>query len=474
LLCAVLALLSAQGSLLGAEELVAAAKAQMAKYAGQMEDLARWCDQQGLAEQAQKTRAWLAPRDPGKLYVVILPETIGRPKLPPDASKDVAQWDARFAQLQRDQAGALFGLAQRAMRAGRSSLAFDLLMAAVRENPDHEVIRQKLGYQKFRGSWRTQFEVANLRADRVWHDKFGWLPKSFVRRYEQGQRFLNGRWVGADDEARQRREIDSGWEVETEHYVIRTNHSLEAGVALGRNLEKLYRVWKQLFFRYYTPDDQAGALFEGGGRLARHHVVYFRDKDDYVRALRSGFPNIEMSIGIYADGLRRACFFAGDEYSDRTLFHEATHQLFHESRPVAADVAHRANAWIVEGIAMYMETLRDEDGFHVLGGFDDVRMRGAQYRLLKEDFYVPLADLVAYGFPKLQADKRIVALYGQAAGLTSFLIHYEGGRYRDALVAYLKAVYSGRDDSGTLSQLAGVGYAELDRQYRKFMESGGR
>jgi hypothetical protein len=170
--------------------------------------------------------------------------------------------------------------------------------------------------------------------------------------------------------------------------------------------------------------------------------------------------------------MHRAYFLAGKDYDERTLYHEATHQLFHESRPVAAQVAQKANAWIVEGIAMYMESLHDEDGFHVLGGFDDLRMKAARYRLLNDKFYVPLDEFTGYGFPKLQGDARMATLYSQAAGLTHFLIHYDNGRYRDALVAYLEAIYNGRDDARTLSQRTGTGYAELDRQYRQFMERG--
>ena len=48
----------------------------------------------------------------------------------------------------------------------------------------------------------------------------------------------------------------------------------------------------------------------------------------------------------------------------------------------------------------------------------------------------------------------------------------DGGRYRDALVAYLVAVYTGRDGPDTLAKLTGVDYSTLDKQYRAFMEAG--
>ena len=122
---------------------------------------------------------------------------------------------------------------------------------------------------------------------------------------------------------------------------------------------------------------------------------------------------------------------------------------------------------------MYMESLRQEDGYHVLGGFDDVRIHAARYRLLHDHFYVPLAEFCYLRHASRSSTTRASrTLYSQAAGLTHFLIHYDGGRYRDSLVAYLVAVYTGRATLNTLSQLTGTSYAELDHQYREFMESG--
>ncbi len=73
-------------------------------------------------------------------------------------------------------------------------------------------------------------------------------------------------------------------------------------------------------------------------------------------------------------------------------------------------------------------------------------MHAARYRLLHDEFYVPLAEFTGYGMEQIQNDPRIATLYSQAAGLANFLVYYDGGRYRDALVAYLVAVYAGRDD----------------------------
>ncbi len=454
-------------------QVISEARRLRTDFAEEIEQLAVWCDQRGLAEQALRTRRLLPPSEPTKLYVTVMPQRVGREELADDAPPDVVEWDKQLARITSTHANALFALSRRAVRNGRASWAFDLVMAAVHANPDHEAIRRLLGFQKYRGQWRTRYEVRRLQSRQVWHDDFGWILKAHVPRYEQGERFCNGRWITAQQDAQLHQDIHHGWNVETEHYTIVTNHSLQAGVALGAELEQLYRVWKQLFIRFYATEAQVAGLFSGRAakiELPRHAVVYFADRQDYVNALRSAFPNIEMSLGVYVDSTHKAYFFAGSEHDRRTLLHEATHQLFHESRPAAADVGGKNNFWIIEGIAMYMESLHHENGYHVLGGLDDARAHAARYRLLNDDFYVPLAEFTSWDARTIQSDPRIATLYSQAAGLTHFLIHYDHGRYRDALVAFLSAVYSGRANSETLARFTGVSYTELDRQYREFME----
>ena len=453
-----------------------AARDLRAKFTTDIEDLARWCESKGLAEEAKKTRRVLSPTEPNKLFVSILNNVVGPAKLPADASKEAVEWDQRLAKLRRDYASSLFDMARRSVRSRREGLAFELAIEAVHADPDYEPVRRLFGFQKFRDHWRTAYEVKKLRTGSVWNDKFGWLPKNYVRRYEDGQRLVDGRWIPAVEDAKRHQDIRNGWEVETEHYTIRTNHSIEAGVQLGLKLERLYRLWQQLFVRYFASEADVVGLFDGRARptpYRQHQIVYFRDRADYKRFMQDLMPNID-TIGLYRDRPPCAYFFAGDEADDRTLFHEATHQLFHESRPVAPSVGQNANFWIVEGIAMYMESLRREDGFYVLGGFEDARMHAARYRFLESKFYVPLKEFAGYGRERFQKDPRIATLYSQAAGLANFLVHYDGGRYRDALVAYLVMVYTGRDGPDTLTDLTGTDFSTLDKQYREFVTGPGQ
>ena len=266
------------------------AQSLQAKYADDLKQLAAWCEEKGLMAEARQTLAVLGPHDPMKFYLPILPDDVAPAKLPEGASKDAEEWNAKLGKLRREQSAALYDLAKRIVRTRHAGLAMDLVLDAIRANPDNESLRRMLGYQKFQNQWHTIYEVKKYHAGMVWNDKFGWLPKSHVRRYEDGQRFFEGKWISAAEDAQRHADINSGWVVETEHYSIRTNHSIEAAVGLGLKLEDLYHLWEQMFIRYFASDADILELFDGRAKIQhavpmQFKVVCFRDHNEYVNGL---------------------------------------------------------------------------------------------------------------------------------------------------------------------------------------------
>ena len=116
------------------------------------------------------------------------------------------------------------------------------------------------------------------------------------------------------------------------------------------------------------------------------------------------------------------------------------------------------NFWIIEAVACYMESLQIRNGYATLGGADEGRMPAARHRLLKDNFYCPLAELVALGKQDLQHHTDIARLYSESAGLATFLLSRHGA----ATVQYLESVYTGNADRDTLARLTGCSYSELD------------
>jgi len=354
----------------------------------------------------------------------------------------------------------LYELATRAAEAGQLSLAFQWATEAVRENPDHAEARRVLGYQRHGEEWLTPYAARMGDAGKRWHPQFGWIV--------------------AGDEASQRRPGRDGWQIRTDHFLVTSNHSLEAAADLAGRLERLHQVWRQLFAGFCFSERDVEQLFAGERQARSRHrpfrVFYHRDKDDYVAALRRRQPRIAETLGIYFDKEREAHFFAGEEANIGTLYHEAVHQLFQETQPTARNVGGQANFGIVEGVATYFETLTEHQDataglYYTIGEASRGRLPGARRRMLEGGYYVPLAELTPLGKDELQRYPELAKLYGQCTGLAAFLMDGREGRYREPLVRYLSAVYAGRDDASTLSTLTGRSDAELDAEYRAYLES---
>ena len=411
-----------------------------------------------------------------------LPNDVAR-DLPADLPPDQRQWQSQLRTLQRKHAQSLFVLSRRVLKAGYTSFAFDLIRETAITDPDSRTARKLLGFVRFGNRWVTPFASRQLRRRHVWHKTFGWLPATHVEKYESGQRYFKRRWVSVDREAELRRDFRNAWEVRTDHYLVRTNHSLEEGVVLAEHLETFYRFFHSSFAGFFKSPEQIQKLFEGTSRvtsgvpkLVRPHVVhYYRDREEYRRTLRQRIPQIDITNGLYMTDDRIAYFFHGQPadplFPRATLFHEATHQLLYESQSRQRPIAHDENFWIIEGFACYMESFLPSPGGYRIGDPKYVRFHWARHRLLSEKYYIPLRTFASMGMRSFQTDPNITRNYSQASGLTHFLLHYAEGRYRDALIQHLSQIYT-RDRRITipsLSKLTGVDTTELDRQYREYL-----
>jgi hypothetical protein len=370
-----------------------------------------------------------------------------------------------------------FEQARQAVADGRVSDAFRHACAAVALNADQADARRLLGYQRVGEHWAGGYAQGMLQEGNVWTPEFGWLRDDHVAKYELGLRPARGRWVTPEADARLHAKIERGWTVRTDHFLITTNIDRAAGVELATRLESLFQLWRQLFGDFAATPEELQARLDGketSGYLRKpFHVIYHRSREEYSDALRRKQPQIESTLGIYFDDQRQSHFFAGEDQDPGTIAHEAVHQFFYESAPKATrNLAVTANAWAVEGVACYFESLTPlGGGAFAIGGPDAGRLQAARHRRVVDNYYVPLAELCALGMTDLQERPDLPRLYSQSAGLASFFIDGEQGRRRDAFRKLLATIYAGRDEPGTLSDAAGVPYEQLDRAYLEFMQS---
>ncbi len=163
-------------------------------------------------------------------------------------------------------------------------------------------------------------------------------------------------------------------------------------------------------------------------------------------------------------------YFYNDEQGDfSTLYHEATHQLFSESGAAHPALGRGADAWIIEGVACFMESLTQRDGYQTVGGIDATRIQNARFHLLRSNFYVPLAELTGLSMRDLMRQPKVAEIYAQSSALATFLMTADGGAYRDDFVRCLRMIYDGDAKSDSIARLTGADLGELDRGYKAFM-----
>lgn len=451
------------------------------RYAADLAPIVADLRDSGSVDEAKRAIQLALPADQAQLSVRNLPHSVA-PPIPSDLPPDQQNALARFRTAREKHSIALHVLARQALNAGSIQYALDLVREAARQNPDNPIARRVLGFVRHQAEWISPFEATMRRADQVWHDEFGWLPASHVERYERGERFSAGRWMSAAQDAEIHRDFSNPWIIRTENYVVRTNHSLEQGVRVARQLETFHDYFVETFAPFFWDANDLQARFRGtasGRRPANpYQVHYFRLRDEYNQRLVQKIPKIAMTNGLYYTADKIAYFFHDQAAAaDDALFHEATHQLMYEALSYHRNVGGPAHFWVIEGIACYMESFRFENGQVSVGDPDHIRVAAARRRYLEMRDYLPLARLTVMGVQEFQnlPLQELQQNYSQAAGMSHFFMHANEGRYRSAFIEHLAQLYEvspqGRQRVQSLAELTGLSNTALDGLYGQYMES---
>ena len=426
----------------------AAARAKLDEaFAEKLASFAKKAEELGLKDQAAITRSWIIPRYGGRQYL-FLPEAKDL-LAPKTGASDLEQkWYAKFQEHRAAQAEGLFELAKAESKGERAARAYQLLHEVLREHPDHSEARRILDYRKVAAGWALAGTTSPPAPGRKAHPKYLWPAGKY-------------------------------WRHETTHYSIATSTSVKQAIELGQKMEELHALWRQAFFSFWT-NQPALEHRIGGGREAlvkepkKLDVVLFQDRAEYVAVLRAGEPKIELTTGIYLDKRQTVFLYAGDEKQTATWYHEASHQLFQEIDRFPPEPGNKGNFWMVEGLAMYMESLARHPtsggSYWTLGGWESDRLQFARYRGLSGDFLLSLEKLSAMNRADLQASDDIRQIYTQSAGFSHYLMDAQGGNYCEPTVTVFRALYEGRDTAGALEKLLGASPAEMDRDYLQYLQ----
>lgn len=487
----------------------------LSSYKDDLSAVAGWCEEHQLPDAQQKVLELAARMAAEDQQPELSPFVT--PPVDKSLPVDEQQWMLQLQHHRETRAAELYTLARSSLRAGFPSLAFSIIGDVLRVDPDHKYGRSIMGKQKYidptrrddpeyAGEWVSAFEKKMRGESRpqVNHPDFGWIPLTSVARYEQGLRPWKGDWISVEKEAELRRDFRNAWEVPSEHFLVKTNVSLEAGVELSRRLEVFHGWLQQNFAAFFdTPQSLQDRFEKATDRSADRNVKpmevhYYATREEYQKRVYGKVPaNLETN-GLYWQPERTSYFYLNPERRDlTTLFHEATHQILDvnttSDRVLAARTRARklrqrriedwvlcehSNFWLIEGLACYFESFEiDEEGKVTVGNPEYVRFNTARQRLLDPSFYfyMPSLQFFALGKDEFQSHPQVSPLYTQASGYVHFLMHYDDGLYRDDLIQLLSAVYRPDAEKITeepsLTRIAGVSYDELDRQYREHMQN---
>jgi len=453
---------------------------------------------------ASLIRDWRLPGDAGRTLVVTIPPKLQQPEWI-HAADAQAIW-SDFCDARRQRAAGTFAMALAAARmhakppasvnhedaAGsiqpaiqqQSCAAVRLLYRTLRDDPEHAQAREAGGWVRRDGLWVWPEAARRLDKGEEYSAAYGWLPRGRLARYQAGDRYVRGLWVKASDDAAKPRTLDLGWKCNFDHWQITSTASPDSVAILGSCLEESHSIWRQIFGAFSIPPAELEKRLEGRGRIAARDpfaAVLMANRKEYVAELEALEPTIARTLGIYWSPTHTAWFFDSKVQSDpvdnafvagldtTTIYHEATHQLFAETRATSPLAGERFGFWAIEAAACFMESLQATDFGWTLGGIENGRVPAARQRLLEDNFYVPLEELTAMGRREFQADARLPEIYSQISGLADFFMNGQQGRYREAFVEYLVRIYTGTVDTETLWRLCKRSASELDEEYRRHM-----
>ncbi len=240
----------------------------------------------------------------------------------------------------------------------------------------------------------------------------------------------------------------------TPHFEIAFQSDSRSATEVAVLSEQTYAIWKQVFFACWGTEQTVAPEYSDNFRQ-KFSVIVFRNKEAYVKALQRAVPDIGVSTGFYDPNQKVALFYWDGAKTPSTVVHELTHQFFYEnpSRQVALDTNRGSGFWVVEGAALYMESLstRSLGGGLVVdvGGWDSPRLQAGRYRRLHDKYWVPWDEFHTADGDRLRSEDDIRAWYSQAAGLAHLWL--DGSKPRQsAFFKYLQSVYSNAENSALL------------------------
>ncbi len=457
---------------------------------------------QAKPDEAQEIRSLLPAKTSkdGATRITLLPEIVpstqrnGFANIP--VIKGVGEpWRAELAGIRDRSVESLLKVANLAAKASPSqlSLADACLRDIIARQPDHAEARRILGYVRHDGGWATPYAVRQLERGLITHPTFGWVESSWVPHLEKGELPAPSRprqpirWLPAQEANAARTRFEDGWEIQTEHFLIKTNVQLSEAIGFGQKLESLDDVFLALFIDVLPTDRLPLALrfrsakLDPGGEKRTHKVFYFASRQEFLDHLQPRQGNaLNDSLGFYDDRLKTSYFYFDPNPQidlESTLYHEGSHQLLFEIAGKSNREKNTGQYWVFEGLGTYFETLTfpGDGSVAEVGGPIGPRLTRARDRLLDLKELIPLNRFVAMDQDRFNSPVGDIYLnYLEAMALTVYLMQHDGGAFREPFLDYVRDAYRGRIKKGagrSLEDRVGLAYPILAKDLLDYLKT---
>ncbi|MEZ6095990.1 MAG: hypothetical protein R3C03_17500 [Pirellulaceae bacterium] len=417
------------------------------QFSQEISELATWCHENQHDDWARQTLETLIVRDPNRMYIFLPTESAGESTA---TSTDLEQeWRTRLSEVKKRHTGRLIEWTEQSLRDGEvedgvGAKAFQTLHECLHWDPENDRIRTALGHRKTDDGWQPYSERLKVKTSTRTQPITGWPKGSYLQ-------------------------------VTTDNFIISSQADEQTTTHLAEQLQRWQWVWRQVFFDYWGSPKNLKRWMDGTsqsrGQTRKFEVIFFASKQDYAESLAPRIPGIEVSSGYYSDQFAASFFYASDDSTiEETWRHELTHQLFKESVATDKEPFAEGFLWLGEGIAEYMESLKDFGDFVTLGGFDSRRLQFARARQFREAFQIPLQELNDMSLKEFQTHPDIKRIYSQTAGLSHFLMDGENGARRSPTIELLELIYRGRFKPDKFAEVMGASTQELDTGYASFLK----
>ena len=348
-------------------------------------------------------------------------------------------------------------------------LAYDNIQQIIYCDPDNKTVRKYMGheYNRKTKSWMNEYAYEQYKKnDLIWNKELGWVLHKKIDDYKDGKHYdyTDDTWGHIDELNKKHSTLDNPWPIETQHYEVYAACDLQIGIRAANELEGLYQAWIRDFVPFFG-NLAMERLFDRTASPRKLKVYIFNDKEtflEYARKKKVFDPILAESLGFYSAGLTSSQFYLSDGWI-QTLWHEVTHQLFGEN----CNRGGTARTALAEGLAVYMEYGRIEDGQIVLNLADnkDITRLTPMIKAGKLPKFYDIWDLTREKFHGTHRGLN----YSLAGLCTFFMMQYKDGLYKLDFIDYLTESHQFPKEGAPLHDYLGINAAQLEKEYKAWV-----